>query len=180
MLNGTYQVSILGSLLHIHSVYVRIEMCQIRYWHSLPYVLPVHMLNGTYQVSLLGSLPHIHSIYMCVQMCQIRYWHSLYSMPCPSTCSMEHIRSASWNPSTTSIPLLSLYPPCPDFELCTQAQWNIFGQLSTLAPPLFDSGGHKEMSSILADQQRPEPRYRGKGGVAGSKPMSTAVHMEPN
>jgi hypothetical protein len=39
------------------------------------------------------------------------------------------------------------------------------------------------MSSILAGQQRPrtvyEPKFGGVHGVAGSKPMSTAVHMEP-
>ncbi len=40
-------------------------------------------------------------------------------------------------------------------------------------------GGHKEMSSILADQKRPSPNAGGGGGVAGPQPMSTAVHMEP-
>ncbi len=48
-----------------------------------------------------------------------------------------------------------------------------------------DTSGHKDMSSILADQYL-HPSYsiwaqmRGGGGrVAGSQPMSTAVHMEP-
>ncbi len=38
-----------------------------------------------------------------------------------------------------------------------------------------EAGGHKEMSSILADL-----KYIGGwgGGGAGSQPMSTAVHME--
>ncbi len=38
------------------------------------------------------------------------------------------------------------------------------------------AGGHKEMSSVLADQWRLvfEPK-----GVAGSHPMSPGVHMEP-
>jgi hypothetical protein len=41
--------------------------------------------------------------------------------------------------------------------------------------------GHKEMSSILPDQQRPRilTQNAGGGGIAGSQPMSTAVHMEP-
>jgi hypothetical protein len=42
--------------------------------------------------------------------------------------------------------------------------------------------GYKEMSSILADQSALvyEPKWRGRGwGIAGSQPMSTAVHMEP-
>ncbi len=40
------------------------------------------------------------------------------------------------------------------------------------------AGGHKEMSSILADQYRPSllAQMRG-GGAVGSHPMSTAVHM---
>jgi hypothetical protein len=54
--------------------------------------------------------------------------------------------------------------------------------------PTFDTvkaGGHKEMSSFLADQLRPrifEPKCAGEGGVAGfagSQPMSTAVNMQP-
>jgi hypothetical protein len=41
------------------------------------------------------------------------------------------------------------------------------------------------MSSIMADQYsalvyEPKCRGRGGGGVAGSQPMSTAVHMSPN
>ena len=46
----------------------------------------------------------------------------------------------------------------------------------------FHPGSYKEMSSILADQQRPSymsPNAGGGGGVAGSQPMRTAVHMEP-
>jgi hypothetical protein len=37
------------------------------------------------------------------------------------------------------------------------------------------------MSSILADNGALvyEPKYRGRREVAGSQPMSTAVHMEP-
>jgi hypothetical protein len=45
-----------------------------------------------------------------------------------------------------------------------------------------EEGGHKEMSSILADQKRSRmwAQMRGKGeGVAGPQPMSTAVHVEP-
>ncbi len=37
--------------------------------------------------------------------------------------------------------------------------------------------GHKEMSSVLADQYRP-PKCGGRGVVAGSQPMSTAVHID--
>jgi len=39
----------------------------------------------------------------------------------------------------------------------------------------------KEMSSILADHSTLvyEPKRGAKGGVAGSQPMSTAVHMVP-
>ncbi len=47
----------------------------------------------------------------------------------------------------------------------------------------FVTGGYKEMSSILADQLRPRPmspNTEGEGGVAGSQPMSTAVHRSPN
>jgi hypothetical protein len=43
------------------------------------------------------------------------------------------------------------------------------------------AGGHKEMSSILADQWRShEPKCwgTGGGGVAGPQPTSTAVHIE--
>ncbi len=47
---------------------------------------------------------------------------------------------------------------------------------------LLGPGGHKEMSSILADHAI-APSYLspkcGGEGVAGSQPMSTAVHMEP-
>ncbi len=43
------------------------------------------------------------------------------------------------------------------------------------------SGGHKEMSSILADQLRQLSLNPGGGvgDVAGSQLMSTAVHKEP-
>ncbi len=41
-------------------------------------------------------------------------------------------------------------------------------------------GDYKEMSSIFADSALVyESKCGGKGGVAGSQPMSTAVHMEP-
>jgi hypothetical protein len=45
--------------------------------------------------------------------------------------------------------------------------------------------GHKEMSSIFADQYRPsilvyEPKWGGRGGVAGSQPTSTAVQRSTN
>ncbi len=41
------------------------------------------------------------------------------------------------------------------------------------------AGGHKEMSSILADQYIASSGEQGGGGeVAGSQPMSTAVHLE--
>ncbi len=38
------------------------------------------------------------------------------------------------------------------------------------------------MSSILTDQKRPRiwAQMRGEGGIAGSQPMSTAVHRSPN
>ncbi len=46
-----------------------------------------------------------------------------------------------------------------------------------------EAGGRKEMSSIMADQYSAivyEPKCGG-GGVAGSQPTSTAVHMRsPN
>ena len=47
------------------------------------------------------------------------------------------------------------------------------------------SGGYKELSSILADQYLPRIRVQmwgagGGGGVAGSQPMSTAVHKSPH
>jgi hypothetical protein len=41
-------------------------------------------------------------------------------------------------------------------------------------------GGYKEMSSIFADQKRPRntsPNAGRGGAVAGSQPMSTAVHV---
>ncbi len=48
-----------------------------------------------------------------------------------------------------------------------------------LGPILLDPGGYKEISSIFADQKHPHIRVqmRGEGGVAGSQPMSTAVHI---
>ncbi len=47
--------------------------------------------------------------------------------------------------------------------------------------PCARPGGYKEMSSILADQ-RPRicAQMRGKGGVAGSQPTSTAVNRSLN
>ncbi len=44
-----------------------------------------------------------------------------------------------------------------------------------------EAGGHKETSSILADQLRLSiwAQFGGGGGVAGFQPMSTVVHMEP-
>ncbi len=43
-------------------------------------------------------------------------------------------------------------------------------------------GSYKEMSSILAYQKRPRiwAQMRGGGGVAGSQPISTALHRSPN
>jgi hypothetical protein len=43
---------------------------------------------------------------------------------------------------------------------------------------MYYSGRHKEMSSILADQQCPRVWTQMRGG-GGPKPMSTVVHMEP-
>ncbi len=46
----------------------------------------------------------------------------------------------------------------------------------------FHSGGHKEMSSILADQQRPRifnAGGGGGGGIAGSQRMGTSVYRVP-
>jgi hypothetical protein len=47
----------------------------------------------------------------------------------------------------------------------------------------YQAGGYKEMSSIVADQYCAlvyEPKCGGRGGgVAGSQPMSTAVHRSP-
>ncbi len=41
-------------------------------------------------------------------------------------------------------------------------------------------GGHKEMSSISADQIEPSYMSPNAGkGAAGSQPMSTAVHIKP-
>jgi hypothetical protein len=48
---------------------------------------------------------------------------------------------------------------------------------------VLEPGGYREMSSILADQERAlvyEPKCSGKGGVPGSQPMNTAVHRSPN
>jgi hypothetical protein len=44
------------------------------------------------------------------------------------------------------------------------------------------AGCYREMSSILADHCSlvNEPNCGGRGGVAGSQPMSTAVHRSPN
>jgi hypothetical protein len=45
---------------------------------------------------------------------------------------------------------------------------------------ILQAGGYKEMSSIFADQWRPRitsPNVGGREGVAGSQPMSTAVHI---
>jgi hypothetical protein len=43
-------------------------------------------------------------------------------------------------------------------------------------------GGCKEMSSILLTNSALvyEPKYGGRGGVAASQPMSTAVHWSQN
>jgi hypothetical protein len=46
------------------------------------------------------------------------------------------------------------------------------------------AGSHKEISPILADQNsalvyEPKNAWGGPGGVAGSQPMSSPVHMEP-
>jgi hypothetical protein len=44
----------------------------------------------------------------------------------------------------------------------------------------YQPGGHKEISSVLADRIN-EPKCGGRGGgIARSQPMSTAVHMETN
>jgi hypothetical protein len=46
-----------------------------------------------------------------------------------------------------------------------------------LLSTVFQSGGQKEMSSILADQM--SPNAGGGKKVTGSQPVSTAVNMEP-
>jgi hypothetical protein len=45
-----------------------------------------------------------------------------------------------------------------------------------------DPWDYKETSSILADRKRPRiwAQMRGRGGVAGSRPFSTAVQSGPN
>ncbi len=51
-----------------------------------------------------------------------------------------------------------------------------------LSIDLYLAGGHKELSSILADpikRRRLWAHMWGGGGIAGSQPMSTAVQMEP-
>jgi hypothetical protein len=47
---------------------------------------------------------------------------------------------------------------------------------------VFSAGGYKEMSSILADHCALvyAPKFGGKGRVAGTQPMSTAVQRSPN
>ncbi len=55
--------------------------------------------------------------------------------------------------------------------------------MRSLAEWLEHAGGHKEMSSVLAEKIAPShmsPNAGGwGGGGVGSKPMSTAVHMDP-
>ncbi len=90
--------------------------------HSLPHALPVHMLNGTYQVSILGFIPSTctSEFVRSGQHLGIRpphpfhqhvYWNLLdqvLALPTHHsalrTYLMEHIRSASWDRSPTSIP----------------------------------------------------------------------------
>jgi hypothetical protein len=59
---------------------------------------------------------------------------------------------------------------------------NIIDLINKPDPDHIRAGGHKKMSSILADQWRSRKcaQMRGKGGVAGSQPMSTAVHRSAN
>ncbi len=74
--------------------------------------------------------------------CCPSYWRILTTtpspMPYPSTCSMEHIRSNSWDPSPTSIPLkcvrsgtVALPTPRPARP---HAQWKISGQPLVISP----------------------------------------------
>ncbi len=48
---------------------------------------------------------------------------------------------------------------------------------TTLVAHTLFQGSYKEMSSIFADQYVIRDQMRGEGGVAGSQPMSTAVHI---
>ncbi len=104
--------------------------------------------------------------------CCPSYWRILTTtpslMPSPSTCSMEHIRLASWDPSSTSIPsvyvrigmfLIRYWYSLPH-ALPFTYQWNISGKPLGIRPPHpFRLHAHWNVSDQVLALRTPHPAF---------------------